>query len=193
MGASALPESALQIFLFFLTRKAFSPPFSRENKLLKCEMKPCLIKKGIRQAGAIPLVEQDLEGGMKANPSLPARMNPMKQMQDFFLNEQRPCFKDPVGLWILLGTSNQLFEGGLAHCLCMGNAEGREKRLLLAFQVAWLCFKEQDNSNNHLNSFWKSRWHLTMGSLNGRKQTSSRHQPLRGFLGGCFVCPATWS
>lgn len=44
--------------IFFLTRKAFSPPFTRENKLLKCEMKPCLIKKGIRRAGAILLVEQ---------------------------------------------------------------------------------------------------------------------------------------
>lgn len=64
----ALPQPALQIFglflwfffliFFFLTRKACSPPFTRENKLLKCEMKPCLIKKGIRQAGAILLVEQ---------------------------------------------------------------------------------------------------------------------------------------
>lgn len=58
VGARALPASALQIFLFFLTRKAFSPPFTRENKLLKCEMKPCLIKRGIRRAGAILLVEQ---------------------------------------------------------------------------------------------------------------------------------------
>lgn len=54
---------------------------------------------------------------MKANPSLPARMNPMKQMQDFSQSEQRPHFKDPVGLWILLGSSNQLFEEGLARCL----------------------------------------------------------------------------
>lgn len=72
---------------------------------------------------------------MKANPSLPARMNPMKQMQDFSQSEQRPHFKDSVGLWILLGSSNQLFEEGLARCLCMGNAEGREKPLLLAFQL----------------------------------------------------------
>lgn len=78
---------------------------------------------------------------MKANPSLLARMNPMKQMQDFFLSEQRPRFKDPLGLWILLGTSNQLFEGGLAHCLCIGNAEGREKPLLLAFQLCLAVFQ----------------------------------------------------
>lgn len=65
VGASALPESMLRIFglFFFLTRKAFSPPFMRENKLLKCEMKPCLIKKGIRRAGAILLVEQRSERG----------------------------------------------------------------------------------------------------------------------------------
>lgn len=55
------------------------------------------------------LWSKDLEGGMKANPSLPARMNPMKQMKDFFLSEQRPRFNDPVGLWILLGISYQLF------------------------------------------------------------------------------------
>lgn len=45
-------------YSYFLTKKTFPPPFPRGNKLFKCEMKPCLIKKGIRQAGAIPLVEQ---------------------------------------------------------------------------------------------------------------------------------------
>lgn len=51
-------SASVHVASYFLTRKAFPPPFPRENKLLKCEMKPCLIKKGISRAGAILLVEQ---------------------------------------------------------------------------------------------------------------------------------------
>lgn len=59
--------------------------------------------------------------GVKVNPSLPARMNPSEASAGLFPKragrtgkegKSPSCFKDPVGIRILPGTSSWLFEGG---------------------------------------------------------------------------------
>lgn len=108
---------------------------------MKCEMKPCLVKKGIRHTGAILLVEQRFGGEMKANHSLPTRMN----LTDVTFHEAR---KDCASKTPLVSGSHQADKigflwGALAPCLHIGNGKDREKTLsCLLSSSAWLCFRK---------------------------------------------------